>query len=154
MPLSNPLTVRAQMRIRRPVHEVFEAFVDPAITTRFWFTHSTGRLEPGRTVRWTWARFDVSTDVDVLAVEQDRRILVAWDEPRCPVEWRFESDDVGHTWVYITTSGFQGSDDAIVEQAIDSKGGFTMVLAALKALLEHGIELRVVADQFPSGALR
>ncbi|MBC7990984.1 MAG: polyketide cyclase, partial [Luteimonas sp.] len=26
------------MLIRRPVAEVFEAFVDPAITSRFWFT--------------------------------------------------------------------------------------------------------------------
>jgi uncharacterized protein (DUF2249 family) len=29
-------------------------------------------------------------------------------------------------------------------------GGFTMVLAGLKALLEHGIELNLVADHFPN----
>jgi uncharacterized protein YndB with AHSA1/START domain len=36
---------RAEMLIRRPVSEVFEAFVDPAITSRFWFTRGSGRLE-------------------------------------------------------------------------------------------------------------
>jgi uncharacterized protein YndB with AHSA1/START domain len=44
--------VKTGMLIRKPPAAVFEAFADPAITTRFWFTDSTGRLETGRTVRW------------------------------------------------------------------------------------------------------
>lgn len=32
---------------------------------------------------------------------------------------------------------------------IDSTGGFTQVLAGLKALLEHGIELGLVRDSHP-----
>jgi len=36
--------VKAQMLIRRPVSEVFQAFVDPAVTTKFWFTKSSGPL--------------------------------------------------------------------------------------------------------------
>ena len=42
------------MLIRRPVAEVFEAFVDPEITTKFWFTQSGGRLEAGKQVQWEW----------------------------------------------------------------------------------------------------
>ena len=38
--------VKVGMLIRRPPEDVFEAFADPAITTRFWFTKSSGRLEP------------------------------------------------------------------------------------------------------------
>jgi len=41
-------TSKTGMLIRRPVAEVFEAFVDPAITTRFWFTRSSGRLRARR----------------------------------------------------------------------------------------------------------
>jgi uncharacterized protein YndB with AHSA1/START domain len=33
----------AEMLIRRPVPEVFEAFVNPAITSKFWFTKGSGR---------------------------------------------------------------------------------------------------------------
>ena len=44
----NSPIVTAQMLVRRPVGEVFEAFVNPEITTRFWFTKSSGPLEPGR----------------------------------------------------------------------------------------------------------
>ena len=46
-PSTEPLAMRTQMLIRRPAHEAFEAFVDPHITTRFWFMQSSGRLEPG-----------------------------------------------------------------------------------------------------------
>lgn len=42
------------MLIRKPVEAVFEAFVNPEVTTRFWFTHSSGRLEKGQRVQWTW----------------------------------------------------------------------------------------------------
>ena len=32
---------RAAMLIRRPVSDVFEAFVNPAVTTKFWFSFAT-----------------------------------------------------------------------------------------------------------------
>jgi uncharacterized protein YndB with AHSA1/START domain len=39
---------KVAMLIRKPVAEVFEAFVDPAITSKFWFTKGSGRLETGK----------------------------------------------------------------------------------------------------------
>lgn len=99
LPMTPP-TAKAEMLIRRPVAEVFEAFVDPAITSRFWFTRGSGRLEPGTQVTWDWEMYGVSAQVSVKAVERDRRILI---------------------------------------------------VAGLKALLEHGIRLNLVADRFPKG---
>jgi uncharacterized protein YndB with AHSA1/START domain len=154
MGVVNAPTVTAQMLIRRPVAEVFEAFIDPEITTKFWFTKSSGRLEPGKEIRWDWEMFGVGGDINVKAIEQDRRILIEWDDPPCPVEWQFESRGEQATLVRISNWGFRGSDDEVVAQAIDSKGGFTMVLAGLKAWLEHGIVLNLVPDQFPDGCLR
>jgi hypothetical protein len=43
-----------------------------------------------------------------------------------------------------------GGDD-IVKQALDLTGGFTIVLAGLKALLEHHIMLNLIGDRFPKG---
>lgn len=141
--------VRAQMLIRRPVEEVFEAFVDPAVTTRFWFTRSSGRLEPGKTVTWEWEMYGVSAEVRVKAVEPNERILIEWDDPPTSVEWTFTAHPHGTTLVVITNEGFSGEDEAIAAQAIDSMGGFTLVLAGAKALLEHGVELRLVGDHNP-----
>ena len=43
--------LKVDMLIRKPVKEVFEAFIDPSITTKFWFTKSSGRLEVGKRIR-------------------------------------------------------------------------------------------------------
>ncbi len=147
----NAPVVKAHMLIRKPVAEVFEAFVDPAVTSKFWFTHGSGRLEPGAEVRWDWAMYGVHAIVQVKAVEPNQRIRIEWEDRKgkmIPVEWVFTPREDG-TFVTITTSGFSGSDDEVVAEAIDSMGGFTFVLAGLKAWLEHGIELNLVLDHFP-----
>ena len=152
MRIERELSAETGMLIRRPVGEVFRAFVDPEITTRFWFTKSSGKLEPGANVRWEWEMYGVSTTVSVKEVEEDSRIFVEWD-PEIPteVEWRFFPGEDGTTFVTITERGFQGTGDEIVARALDSKGGFTIVLAALKVLLEHGVVPTLVADAHPAG---
>ncbi|PXZ70790.1 polyketide cyclase, partial [Pseudomonas aeruginosa] len=42
------VVAKAEMLIRRPIAEVFEAFVDPAITARFWYSRGDARLEAGK----------------------------------------------------------------------------------------------------------
>jgi uncharacterized protein YndB with AHSA1/START domain len=63
---------RTGMLIRRPVAEVFDAFVDPETITRFWFTRSSGRLEAGKQVQWDWEMYGISIQVSVKAVEPSR----------------------------------------------------------------------------------
>lgn len=137
----------AGMLIRRSVSEVFEAFVDPAITTRFWFSKGSGRLEPGATVRWDWEMYGVGTDVRVKAIEPGQRILIDWDlDDPTEVEWTLEPRG-DCTWVTVTNRGFRGADP--VAEALDSTGGFALVLAGAKIWLEHGIEPRFVLDRHP-----
>ena len=156
--LIKPPVARAAMLIRKPVAEVFEAFVEPAITTRFWFTKSTGRLEAGKQLTWTWEMYDVSVDVVVKEIEANKRIVIEWGNygEMTKVEWVFTPyrDEATHsdaTYVTIMNSGFQGNGDKVVKDALDSTGGFTWVLAGLKALLERGVELNAIQDAFPKG---
>lgn len=143
----NPV-VTAEMLIRRPVSEVFEAFIDPDITTKFWFTKSSGRLEKGRHIRWDWEMYGVFDDLYVHDIEENRRIAIeSSDQTR--TEWIFTSRGEHETFVTITHSGFTGNDDEILHGAIDSMGGYTMVLCGLKALLEFGVVLNLVADKAP-----
>jgi uncharacterized protein YndB with AHSA1/START domain len=141
------------MLIRRPVAEVFEAFVDPEITTRFWFARSSGRLDAGRKVLWEWEMHGASTLVTVRVLEPNRRILVEWEGygGATTVEWKFAPLEADTTFVSIAESGWTGDGDRVVEYALNSAEGFTWTLAGLKALLEHGIQLNVVADRFPNG---
>lgn len=144
------------MLIRRPVAEVYEALVDPELTTRFWFTRSTGRLEPGKSVRWDWEMYGHSADVDVDVVDEKERILMRWPayegDAQTTVEWKFTPGPEDTTFVTVTNTGFSGDQEAIARQAIDATGGFALVLAGMKALLEHDIELGLVRDRFPEGA--
>jgi uncharacterized protein YndB with AHSA1/START domain len=142
---------KAEMLIRRPISEVFEAFVDPAMTTQFWFTKASGRLEEGKRIQWDWEMYGVSMQVIVKALEPHKRILIEWSAYETPtfVEWNFRPHGDDATFVSISNSGFAGDGDEIVKQALQSTEGFTLVLAGLKALLEHDILLNLVRDRFP-----
>ena len=144
---------KAEMLIRRPVAEVFEAFINPDLTTKFWFTRSSGRLEPGSQVQWDWEMYGASSQVKVLAIEEAKRILIEWSGYGTPnlVEWTFTALEDDTTFVSIANTGFSGNGDELVEQAMGSTAGFTMVLCGLKAFLEHHILLNLVADRFPKG---
>jgi uncharacterized protein YndB with AHSA1/START domain len=154
MTLKNAPIAKTQMLIRKPVEDVYEAFVNPAITTKFWFTKSSGRLETGKDIRWDWEMYGVFTQVRVKTLEANRRILIEWDNPPCPVEWLFAARPDRTTFVTISNWGFRGNDDEKVAQAIDSMGGFSQVLAGLKALLEHNVQLNLVADHNPDAHKR
>jgi len=143
---------KTAMLIRRPVAEVFEAFINPAITSKFWFTRGSGRLEQGKEVQWDWEMYHFSTQVSVKAIEEKKRILIEWSGyGTTMVEWIFTAPSENTTFVSITNTGFSGNGDELVNQAIGSTGGFTLVLCGLKAFLEHNILLHLVADRFPKG---
>ncbi len=151
MEVKNQPIAKAELLIRRPVTEVFEAFAAPDVIAKFWFERSTGRLECGKTVRWHWESCNLIVLVRVRAIEKDRRILIEWGqdgEDTTTVEWVFTPRSEDTTYVSVANKGFVGSGDEIVHQALDATGGFGLVLAAAKAYLEHGISLNIVADRF------
>ncbi|HYD11237.1 MAG TPA: SRPBCC family protein [Allosphingosinicella sp.] len=148
----NPVA-NAAMLIRRPVAEVFEAFANPAITARFWFSHGHARLAPGAQLRWEWEMYGAGTDVLVKAIEPGRRILIDWDEPVTEVEWLFEPRGADRTWVTVENRGFHGTDEEKLARALDATGGFALVLAGAKIWLEHGIEPGFVLDRHPDAVV-
>lgn len=146
--LKHAPSAKAEMLIRKPIEEVFEAFIDPTITSKFWFTKSSGRLETGRRVQWDWEMYGASTNVDVKEIEENKRILLEFGD-NTMVEWIFNSRAESETFVTITNTGFMGDVDEIIKQVADSTEGFTIVLCGLKALLEHDIVLNLVSDKAP-----
>lgn len=148
------LEVRQQMAIRRAVADVFAAFADPEVTTEFWFNRSSGPLGEGATVTWYFDVFDVAAEVRVLDYQPDTRILFEWGTPGgdgsdfTTVDVTFEAKAEDRTLVTFVNKGFKGDDKSILATALDSMGGFSLVLAAAKAWLEHGVDLKIVEDKF------
>jgi len=150
--LTRPPQMKTKMLIRKPARAVFEVFADPAKTTKFWFTKSSGRMEAGAELEWEWEMYQFSAQVRVKEVEPNSRIVMEWGDDKkgfTTVEWRFIPRKDDTTFVTISETGFSGDGDQMVAHAIDSMGGFSFVLAAAKALLEHDIVLRVTADHSP-----
>ena len=144
------------MLFRVPVERAFDAFVNPEVTTRFWFTHSDGRLEPGGTVTWEWRMYGCSTQVCVLDIKHNESIKIEWgdDDRRSNVEWVFDRRPDNTTFVTITNDCFSGDADSVVAEAIDSMGGFSLVLANAKAFLEHNIDLKLIPDHAPDSHVK
>jgi uncharacterized protein YndB with AHSA1/START domain len=141
------------MLIRRPVADVFEAIVNPEITSNFWFTKGSGRLDLSKEVQWDWEMHEVSIQVVPKIIEVNRRIVIEWPGYSGPttVEWTFAPQKDGTTFVRVSEVGWTGDGDKLVRYVADSTQGFTLMLAGLKAFLEHGIRLNLTADRYPKG---
>jgi uncharacterized protein YndB with AHSA1/START domain len=140
-------------RISRPVHEVFEAVVDPDELSRYF---TTGGAK-GRLVTWDFADFPGAFPVEVVEVEQDRRIVLRWeaadgaqsttDEPvadasySTTVTMEFEPLDGDRTLVTIAEEGWRPTPEG-QRASYGNCEGWTNMLCCLKAWLEHGINLR------------
>lgn len=133
------------MLVRRPASEVWEAFVEPDRICRFWLGRSTGRLEDGASVRWTFKVAGAETDVTVVEAVQGELLDLRWDDGQ-PLQIAFE-DRGDATLVTVRVTDFGG--DTPAANAVESMSGFTLVLASLKLWLEHGIEGDLMYDKFP-----
>ena len=152
MSLEKEPIVTCQMMIRRPVSLVFEAFINPDITTKFWFTKSSGILEEGKIVTWEWGMYGVSAIVKIVKIEPNKIITIKWDEPETTVSFEFKPLSNDRTYVVIKNLGFQQTGDDLIEAIKNNTSGFTTVLDGLKAYLEFNIELNLVRDKFPKNA--
>lgn len=146
---------KASMLIRKPVSEVFEAMVNPEITSRFWYSRGNGRLEVGKTVEWVWEEFNVTVNPKASQVIPDRLISFVWPGPGrdSTVDITFEPKGPEATYVSIAEKGWDPGDKKLVEYLTGQTEGWTLVLAGMKAYLEHGLRLHLVEDKYPDGVV-
>lgn len=145
------LTFRIPVHIARPVREVFEAVADPEKLSRYFTTGGArGRLESGATVYWDFHDFPGEFPVEVLEAIPEQRIVFRWaaNDPdagpegyKTKVTITFEALPDGRTLVAITESGWRETESGL-KASYDNCLGWTQMLCALKAWLEHGINLR------------
>src|SRR5436190_19614019 len=111
--MKNDIIIETQMLIRKPVATVFEAFIDPAVTTNFWFTKSSGKLEVGKKVTWEWEMYNASANIFVKEITPNQQISIEWGEPATTVDFEFTpiTDEV--TIVVIKNYGFNLEGDKL-----------------------------------------
>jgi uncharacterized protein YndB with AHSA1/START domain len=150
------LQFQVSIRIARPVHDVFEAVADPDQLSRYFTTGGAkGRMDTGATVMWDFHDFPGAFPVEVVEVEQDRKIVFRWQTnegvsegaPLVDVDYKtevtmiFEPLDDGRTLISVTEHGWRETQ-AGLNGSYGNCMGWTQMICALKAWLEHGINLR------------
>jgi uncharacterized protein YndB with AHSA1/START domain len=154
------LKFRVAARIARPVHEVFEAVADPGQLSAYFTTGGAqGRLETGATVTWDFADYPGAFPVKVVEVVPDERIVLEWEasdgEPpnveggetlesagyNTTVTMRFTALEDGRTLVEIAEEGWRPTPGGL-QASYGNCQGWSQMLCAMKAWLEHGINLR------------
>ena len=153
------LKFRVAARIAKPVHEVYEAVADPAQLSQYFTTGGAeGRVESGATVTWDFADFPGAFPVEIVEAIPDEKIVLRWDanegEPpnvegseligadyKTTVTMTFSSLEDGRAAVEIAEEGWRETDGAL-KASYGNCQGWAQMLCALKAWLEHGINLR------------
>lgn len=143
------LTAKASIQIQKPIHEVFEAIVDPNKMSHYFIKGSTGRLETGRTVQWTFPEFPDSFPVTGKTIEADSYISFDWSGGTAGqlVEIHLSTYGDSATVVKITEHEMNNDKDGILIMMRQTEG-WANFLACLKAYLEYGINLRTAAFDF------
>ncbi len=135
---------QVQMKIQKPVAEVFDGVVNPKKLTGYFIQQSSGPLVEGATVKWKFAEVPEAFDVVVRQVLKDERIVFEWPAEggyNTRVELVFKPMDDRNTLVQISESGWR-NDPKSIEASYGNAGGWMHMLACLKAYLEYGINLR------------
>ena len=137
-------------RVSRPCAEVYSAVADPEQLSHYFTTGGAhGRLEPGQEVTWDFHDFPGRFPVTVLEADPPHRIVIEWDarsstrdDGKTRTTFEFEPlDDDTRTLVTITEETWRATADG-AKAAFGNCEGWTGMLAALKAWVEHGINLR------------
>lgn len=142
---------KAAMLIRKPVHEVFEAMVNPDITSKFWYSKGKGRLDKDEKVIWIWEWYGVSGEATVQKVVPDQSVDFTWGEEDNPthVHISFEPKGDNTTFISVEETGFREDMPDLIEKIVGQTNGWALVTAAMKAYLELGVNIKVVEDRHP-----
>lgn len=134
-----------QLKIRKPVAEVFAAVVDADQLSSYFVQTASGPLVAGATVQWSFAEVPEAFDVVVHEVARDTRIVFEWPaasgDYQTRVEMTFTAIDERNTMVRVSESGW-GPDAAGLKASYDNASGWMHMLCCMKARLEYDINLR------------
>jgi uncharacterized protein YndB with AHSA1/START domain len=143
------LEIGAKLQILKPVHEVFEAIVEPEKMSNYFISQSSGKMEEGKQLTWQFPEFDEKFPIRVSKIEKDRYISYYWNigELELLVEITLTAFGKDATIVTITEKSMK-NDEAGIKWLMRNTEGWANFLACLKAYLEYGINLRKGAFDF------
>jgi len=143
MSAPSKLQIKVALKIQKPIHEVFEAIVDPEKMKNYFISKSSGRIEEGKTLTWQFPEFDMEVPVRVGKIEPDKSVSYYWgdeqgNETKVEISLMQMSDGV---FVEVSEGEKENNEEGI-KWLQGNTMGWANFLACMKAYLEYGINLR------------
>lgn len=137
------IKAKVQMGILKSASEIFDAIIDPEKMSKYFISGSTGKMESGKTLTWTWTDYEGEHEIKVGKIERDKVVSFEWNGSgvNCVVVMTLEAKGENKTLVKITESEWS-ADYKGANQCMGQVEGWTHFLCCMKAFLEHGIDLR------------
>ena len=150
---NQPLEIKTVIQILKPIHEVFEAIVDPLKMSVYFLQKSSGRMEEGKQLIWKFPEFAEEFPIKVKKVEADKYIAFSWtlDEIELLVEITLTS--IKKDTLVTVTEKNRNNDESGISWLKGNTEGWANFLACLKAYLEYGINLRKGAFDYMKDAI-
>lgn len=138
------IKAKVQMGIWRSASEIFDAVIDPEKMSKYFISGSTGKMESGKSLTWTWTDYEGEHEIKVGKIEKDKVVSFEWNGSgvNCVVVISLESKGNDKTLVKITESDWP-ADYKGANQCMGQVEGWTHFLCCMKAYLEYGIDLRI-----------
>lgn len=130
-------SAEARTHIDAPIDQVWRAWTDPAELVRWYPDRATGRAEAGQRLTWIWDCYGMSIDLEVLAADPERRLLLEANPSGRQVQHQeviFEPSGAG-TAVSLSHTGFPDTSKGADERA-GTEAGWITNLAVLRHYLE------------------
>jgi uncharacterized protein YndB with AHSA1/START domain len=137
---------QVQLKIRKPVAEVFDAVVDPKKLAGYFVKEASGPMVAGQTVMWSFPEFKDSFPVEIAEVVKNERIVLVWEGDQGRGNTRVEMvfkpmENPAHTMVQIAESGWV-NDEQGLKFSHGNAAGWMHMMMGLKGYLEYGVNLR------------
>lgn len=140
----NDIKASVAMLIRRPVSDVFNAFVDPQTIEQFWLRRASGALARDAIVEWEFMVAGAQETVTVTEFIANEVIGFTWSDGVI-VRMTFDSINKSSTRFSVIATGFTGADASSL--VVNATEGFAIVVCDLKCLLETGQSGNMVRDK-------
>jgi uncharacterized protein YndB with AHSA1/START domain len=143
------LEIKAALQISKPVHDVYEAIIDPEKMSNYFISKSTGRMEEGKELIWHFPEFNEGFPVRIGKIEKDKYISYYWEADGIELLVEITLTPVGSSATIVKiTEKSRENDEAGINWLRGNTEGWANFLACLKAYLEYGINLRKGAFDF------
>ncbi len=131
------------VRIEKPINEVFKAFTDNEMLTKYFVTSASAPIKAaGDKITWSWGEH--KTEIKVTEFEENKKVAFTWPGFKVNydinVTFIFEEVD-GKTRVSVTEEGYKNDDDGINSSFMNNAGWKEMLLS-MKAWVMYNVDLR------------